>query len=76
MGTFKGTVQELGMSIFMQGSHQLLDDKGERVALLQASTDAVDLNAYLGQKVEVSGDASPSVEGGATFVTVDSVKKL
>ena len=76
MGTYKGTVEELGMSIFMQGSHQLMDDKGERVALLQAATDKVDLNAYLGQTVEVSGSATPSVEGGATFVTVDSIKKI
>jgi hypothetical protein len=64
------------MSIFMQGSHQLLDDKGERVALLQAGSDGVDLSAYLGQKVEVRGAASPSVEGGATFLNVESVKKV
>jgi hypothetical protein len=76
MGTFKGTVQELGMSIFMQGSHQLVDDKGNRVALLQSGSDSVDLNAYLGRKVEVSGAASPSVEGGATFLSVESVKTL
>lgn len=76
MKSFKGTVEELGFSIFMQGSHQLMDDKGERVALLQAGSDAVDLNAFLGKKVEVSGEASPSVEGGATFVTVSSVKAL
>jgi hypothetical protein len=75
MGTFQGTVEELGFSIFMQGSHQLMDDKGERVALLQAR-EGLDLNAYLGKKVEVSGSASASVEGGATFVTVDSVKPL
>ena len=75
MAKFQGTVEELGMSIFMQGSHQLMDDKGGRVALLQAA-DGFDLNAYVGQKVEVSGEASPSVEGGATFVTVDSVSKL
>lgn len=75
MGTYTGTVQELGMSIFMQGSHQLLDDKGERVALLQAASDDVDLGAYVGQKVQVSGSTSPSVEGGATFVSVESIKK-
>jgi len=76
MAKFVGIVQELGMSIFMQGSHQLLDDKGERVALLQAGSDSIDLGAYVGQKVELSGAASPSVEGGATFVNVESVKKL
>lgn len=76
MGTFQGTVQELGMSIFMQGSHQLLDDKGGQVALLEAASDAVDLNAYVGQKVKVEGQSSPSVEGSATMVKVESISKL
>ena len=76
MAQFQGIVEELGMSIFMQGSHQLMDEKGQRVALLQATSDSVDLSAYVGQKVEVSGTATPSVEGGATFVNVDSVRKV
>lgn len=76
MGTYIGTVQELGMSIFMQGSHQLLDDQGERVALLESASDNIDLSGYVGKKVELSGQAAPSVEGGATFVSVESIKKL
>jgi hypothetical protein len=76
MAKFTGTVQELGFSIFMQGSHQLVDDKGERIALLGAGSDSVDLNAFLGKKVEVSGSAEDSVEAGATFVSVDSIKAL
>lgn len=76
MQTFQGIVQELGFSIFMQGSHKLTDDQGELVALLQAASEELDLNSFLGHKVEVSGEASPSVEGGATFVVVQSAKKL
>ncbi len=76
MATFQGTVEELGISIFMQGTHKLVDDDGSQVALLQSGSDSVDLNAYLGQKVKVSGSATPSVEGGSTFVTVESVTKL
>ncbi len=76
MATFQGTIEELGMSIFMQGTHKLVDDKGELVALLQSGSDNLDLNSYLGQKVKVTGSAAPSVEGGATFVTVDSVSKI
>jgi len=76
MKTFEGIVEELGMSIFMQGTHKLVDGKGELVALLQSGSDSLDLNSYLGQKVKVSGASEPSVEGGATFVTVQSVSKL
>lgn len=76
MENFTGTLEELGMSIFMQGTHKLNDDKGEQIALLQAASESLDLNAYLGQKVEVSGSAAPAVEGGATFVTVESVRKV
>lgn len=76
MATFQGTLEELGMSIFMQGTHKLVDDKGDLVALLQSGSDSLDLNSYLGQKVKVAGAAAPSVEGGATFVTVESVSKI
>lgn len=76
MATFQGTIEELGMSIFMQGTHKLVDDKEELVALLQSGSDSLDLNSYLGQKVKVTGSAAPSVEGGSTFVTVDSVSKI
>lgn len=76
MQTFQGTIQELGFSIFMQGSHKLLDSQEELVALLQAGSEDIDLNEYLGVRVEVGGTASPSVEGNSTFVNVVSVKKL
>lgn len=76
METFTGIVEELGISIFMQGTHKLLDDQGEQIALLQAAKDDLDLSAYLGQKVEVSGASAPAVEGGATFVSVESVRKV
>lgn len=76
MEKFTGTVEELGISIFMQGTHKLLDDKGEQVALLQAADDSLDLNDYVGQKVELSGTSAPAVEGGATFVSVASVSKV
>ncbi len=76
MASYKGTIKELGMSIFMQGTHQLVDDQDNLVALLSAGSDSVDLNSYLNKKVEVSGKAEPSVEGGETMLTVESVKKL
>ena len=76
MATFQGTIEELGISIFMQGTHRLVDDSGELVALLQSGSETLDLNSYLGQKVKVSGESAPSVEGNSTFVTVDSVSKI
>lgn len=76
MEKFSGTVEALGMSIFMQGTHQLTDDKGNQVALLQSDSDQVNLGSFEGKKVEISGIAEPAVEGGATFVNVHSISVL
>lgn len=76
MASYQGTIKELGMSIFMQGTHQLVDDQDNLVALLSSASDSVNLNNYLNKKVEVHGQAEPSVEGGETIVAVESVKKL
>lgn len=75
MEKFQGTIEELGMSIFMQGSHQLVGADGKLIALLQSAGD-IDLNAYLSKKVEVSGSSSPSVEGGSIIVSVSSISPL
>lgn len=74
MASYKGTVKPMGMSIFMQGTHQLVDDGGDTVALLQS--DSVNLDSYLNKKVEASGNAEPTVEGNATMLTVESIKAL
>ena len=76
MAKLQGTIEELGISIFMQGTHRLVDDSGELLALLQSGSESLDLNTYLGQKVEISGESAPSVEGNSTFVTVESVSKI
>ncbi len=76
MAKLQGTIEELGISIFMQGTHKLVDDSGELVALLQSGSESLDLNTYLGQKVEVDGESAPSVEGNSTFLTVESVSKI
>lgn len=74
MASFKGTVKPMGMSIFMQGTHQLVDDGGGTVALLQSSS--VDIDSFLNKKVEATGKSEPTVEGNGTMLTVESMKAL
>lgn len=74
MPSFTGTVKPMGMSIFMQGTHQLVGDGGDTVALLESS--AVDLDSYLNKKVEATGTQSASVEGNAPVLTVESIKTV
>ena len=73
METLTGTIEPIGMSIFMQGSHQLLNDEGEVLVLLQAG-DGVDLNKFSGKKATVTGRVEGTVEAGGTIMTVSKVE--
>ena len=75
MESFTGTVQTMGMSIFMQGTHQLLDDKGEQIVILQSDGEA-DLDKFVGKKVKVSGAAEATVEAGGKILQVSKVEAL
>lgn len=70
---FEGTVQPAGISIYMEGTHWLSTADGQTVLL---ESGIVDLDLYIGTLVRVSGTARPTVEGGATVLTVDSVLVL
>lgn len=72
MQNFTGTVEPMGMSIFMQGSHQLVDDQGEVIVLLQSSDQ--DLDQYSQKKVKVSGRLSDTVEAGGQILDVTSIE--
>lgn len=75
MESYSGKIEPMGMSIFMQGSHQLVDDKGDMVVILN-SGDGVDLNKYSGKKVKVSGIVEDTVEAGGKIMTVEKVDAL
>ncbi len=67
--TYQGQVQEAGISIYQEGTHRLVLPDGSFV-LLQSSV--LDLNAFLGQTVEVRGLERSTVEAGGLIVDVES----
>lgn len=74
MESFTGKVEQMGMSIFMQGSHKLVDDKGETIVILQSSKKEIDLQSFEGQKVTVQGTAEDTVEAGGRILNVESIE--
>lgn len=76
MKSYTGKVEPMGMSIFMQGTHQLVDDSGEMVVILQAENGKIDLNKFVNKKVKVSGNEEPTVEAGGSILTVTSIDAL
>jgi len=76
MSSYTGTVKPMGMSIFMQGSHQLVDDKGEMIVILQVENGEVNLDSFVNKKVKVEGEAGDTVEAGGTILKVTSVESL
>lgn len=75
MESYTGKVEPMGMSMFMQGSHQLVDDKGNMIVILSAG-DGIDLNKYTNKKVKVSGTTADTVEAGGKIMTVSKVEDL
>ena len=76
MESFIGKIEPMGMSFFMQGSHQLLDDKGEVVVLLMGVDETTDLTSFEGKNVKVSGTTSDTVEAGGKLLTVSVVEAV
>ncbi|MEW6686965.1 MAG: hypothetical protein AB1393_12305 [Candidatus Edwardsbacteria bacterium] len=68
-----GVVQPLGISIYMQGTHMLVNGN-HLVCLLESST--IDLTQYEGFRCQVSGPMSPTVEGGQQIMDVQEIKVL
>jgi len=71
--SYTGVIRELGVSIYMQGTHKLDLDNGQFV-ILESST--LDLNNYLDRAVRVTGDIRPTVEEGGMIMRVDSVSAV
>lgn len=72
-----GLVKELGISIYMQGTHRLVDERGQLICLLSGSQNGIDLNQAMGQgRVNVYGVLSPTVEGNAQIMEVELVEPI
>jgi hypothetical protein len=70
---YRGTLEEAGMSIFMQGTHKLALEDGRFIML---ESDVVNLGRYVGQEVEVYGSTRATVEEGGTIMRVESVTSM
>ena len=68
--SWTGTLEKMGPSIHMEGTHRLVEG-GKTVVLLKSSK--VDLTKSEGKRVTVTGTSAPTVEGNATIVTVETV---
>lgn len=71
--TYRGTVEPLGATIYMQGTHALALGDGRMLIL---ESDDVDLEAYLGHEVEVFGALRPTVEAGGIIMRVERITDL
>lgn len=69
----EGTVQAAGPSIYMEGSHELVNSQGELLARLSGRQFEVDLDCYKGKKVRLTGEWRPTVEAGGQIFEVRSV---
>lgn len=71
--SYTGIIRELGVSIYMQGTHKLALDNGQFL-ILESST--LDLNNYLDRAVRVTGDVRPTVEEGGMIMRVNAVSAV
>ncbi len=71
--TYTGIVQPAGISIYMQGSHRLSLLGGKFILL---ESDAVDLNGYVNEEVQIYGSLRPTVEAGGMIMRVERIVLL
>ena len=69
-----GIIRKQGTTSYMYGTHILVDDDGRTLYALKS--DRIKLDPYVGRKVTVSGELIKGypVEGGPTYLNVDSVE--
>jgi hypothetical protein len=73
--TLQGRVQPAGPSIYMEGSHELVDSKGHLIARLSGARHEVDLAAVAGQWVSLRGCWRPTVEAGGRLFEVCEIER-
>ena len=69
----EGYLKELGVSIYMQGTHMLVDRDGNLICLLASAPGGSDLDTYAIGKVRVIGKMEKTVEGDARIMYVQSI---
>lgn len=71
--SYTGIIHELGVSIYMQGTHKLVLENGQFLIL---ESNSLDLNNYLERSVRVTGDVRPTVEEGGMIMRVETVSAM
>lgn len=71
-----GYIKELGVSIYMQGTHMLTDREGKTICLLSSAEGGPDLDNYARDKVAVLGVLENTVEGNEKIMKVQRVEKV
>lgn len=71
--SYEGTVQKLGVTMFMEGTHRLVTEENE-TALLESDT--IVLDDYVDAKVRITGSARATVENGGLIVNVDGIERV
>ena len=69
-----GYIKELGMSIYMQGTHVLTDREGQTICLLSPAEGGPGLDQYMLAQVAVIGVLENTVEGNAKIMKVQRVE--
>ncbi len=70
--SFAGTIDELGVTAYQQGTHKLMLPDGQ--FLILESTDVnLNLSTYLGKRVEIHGSLQPTVEAGGMLLKAEEV---
>jgi len=67
-----GKIVPLEASLYMEGTHRLVDDDGNTLILLSAKDDKLKLSE--GMKVQVSGVVRKTLEGDAEIMAVELIK--
>lgn len=70
--SYTGRLETLDASIYQQGTHKLMITDDD--FLLLESTDAnLDLDAYVGKRVDVRGSVQPTVEAGGMLLRAEEI---
>lgn len=70
--SYSGIIEEIGITTYQQGTHRLTLEDGE--FLLLESTDAnLNLDTYLGKRVEIHGSLQPTIEEGGLLLKAEEV---
>lgn len=73
--TWIGTLEPIGFTSFQYGTHQLILDDGDFIAL---KADSIDLDSFQGSKVKLTGEEVKGypLDNGPRLVSVFTIKKL